>query len=50
VNPKLKQLQAHWYQKLRDSGFEDIEDPETGYLKAWSGYREFRGTKPSITG
>jgi hypothetical protein len=45
VTPKLKQLQAHWYQKLRDSGFKDIEDPETGYLKTWTGYREFREDK-----
>jgi DNA-directed RNA polymerase specialized sigma24 family protein len=45
VNPKLKQLQAHWYRKLKDDGFEDIEDPDTGFLKTWTGYREFRVDK-----
>jgi len=31
----LKQLTAQWYKKLKDSGFEDIEQDEA-HLKRWS--------------
>lgn len=29
-----KQLQEYWNQKLKDSGFKDIENPD-GFLKEW---------------
>src|SRR5216683_5209918 len=32
---KFKQLQSKWYKKLKDKGFEDIEQDETR-LKKWS--------------
>ncbi len=32
---EFKKLQAKWYKKLKNSGFEDIEDTK-GYLKEWS--------------
>lgn len=35
--PSFEALQAMWDEKLRASGFEDIEDRRTGLLKAWSG-------------
>ena len=34
---QLKKLQQFWDKKLADSGFVDIEDRETGYLKAPTG-------------
>lgn len=33
--PKFKKLQSKWYGKLKDKGFEDIEQDETR-LKKWS--------------
>lgn len=35
--PKFKQLQKIWYQKLKDSGFNDAEDTtnEDGYMLVW---------------
>jgi hypothetical protein len=30
-NRKLKELQQHWYKKLKDSGFKDIEDVKNPY-------------------
>jgi hypothetical protein len=34
-NNNFKQLQAKWYKKLKDSGFEDAESSES-HLKKWS--------------
>lgn len=34
---EFKALKAKWYKKLKDTGFEDIEQDET-YLKVWSSY------------
>lgn len=33
---EFKELQAQWYQKLKESGFEDIENTDKGCLKMWS--------------
>lgn len=35
----FKRLQARWYKKLKDTGFEDAEDTksERQYMKAWHG-------------
>lgn len=33
----LIELTALWYKKLKDSGFEDIEDENQEYLKSWTG-------------
>jgi len=35
--PNLKQLIKEWDEKLKQNGFSDIEDRETGLLKKWSG-------------
>lgn len=37
MDPRLKKLQAKWYRKLKESGFEDIEDTESPkeFLKEW---------------
>lgn len=46
-NPNLKALKKVWYQKLKESGFEDIEDVHSPreYLKTWhSHYFENRYT------
>lgn len=34
-DPKFQKLQAKWYKKLKDKGFEDIEQDEAR-LKKWS--------------
>lgn len=42
---KFKQLQSQWYSKLKDAGFEDIEDTSSPdeMLKSWhSSYFEIR--------
>ena len=44
---KLKALQAVWYKKLKDTGFEDIEDTSNDqeFLKSWhSSYFQVRNT------
>jgi hypothetical protein len=46
-NPELKALQKIWYQKLKESGFDDIEDTNSPreYLKTWhSNYFHHRYT------
>lgn len=48
---ELKELQEKWYKKLKDEGFNDIEDMSSGgeYLKAWhSTYFSSRYTPDSF--
>lgn len=33
---EFKEVQRFWYQKLKDEGFKDAENPETGMLHHWS--------------
>lgn len=43
----LQQLQAEWYQKLKEDGFADIENDERG-LKRWSSHWSTRHTIEEI--
>lgn len=40
----LKKLIREWDRKLKDSGFIDIEDRETGLIKNWSGQVSYGST------
>jgi len=45
----LKQLQDKWYKKLKDKGFEDIEDRDiNGNFKCWlkTGYKTYNYSNP----
>ena len=43
----LRKVQEEWYKKLKDEGFEDIEDTSKPYtpLKAWHSFRFVSGIK-----
>lgn len=47
---EFKRLQNEWYQRLSDSGFEEIENTKNGALKEWSVTRINRMCKRQATG
>lgn len=48
--PQLQRLKAEWYKKLKDSGFEDIEDTNSPreLLKSWHSTYFFRKYTPEM--
>lgn len=49
-SPKFKRLQSHWYKKLKDSGFEDIENVNSPgeSLHQWHSFYFFNYSKASF--